>query len=195
MAGLFQTVQKEAIVIIAGDVEKEKEFTAEQIEGLEKCLLQELAVENIAKILEKPQEAVQAQINKIYNPTKVPIGEAEGSSPDSWKFHYPPTDTTLGKIYLRFNEASFSLDSNHHLVRDLPESDPRSRLYAGACTCEGADHSDRTINLKVMGESGHGKSTHINAFLNYVFGVTIYDKFRYLLHDDESLAKERAGQS
>ncbi len=40
--------------------------------------------------------------------------------------------------------------------------------------------------LLVIGQTGHGKTTFINALINIYLGITINDKFRYLLVQDEN---------
>ena len=45
--------------------------------------------------------------------------------------------------------------------------------------------------MLVIGPTGAGKTTLIDAFANHVLGVEIYDKFRYKLVDEREIEEER----
>ena len=43
----------------------------------------------------------------------------------------------------------------------------------------------------VLGQSGAGKTTLVDAYVNYLMGIEIYDKFRYKIVDARAIEKER----
>ena len=52
----------------------------------------------------------------------------------------------------------------------------------GKCPC--ARQSARCYNFVVVGGTGAGKTTLIDSFINYLFGIDFYDTFRYKLIDE-----------
>ena len=44
----------------------------------------------------------------------------------------------------------------------------------------------------MLGETGAGKTTYVDSYLNYLLGIDYYDKFRYKIVDESDLIKERA---
>ena len=59
-------------------------------------------------------------------------------------------------------------------------------LYEGGCSCRATNKCQNTLNFIILGRSGHGKSTLINSFINYLLGVKVFDKFRYTVVEGES---------
>ena len=59
-------------------------------------------------------------------------------------------------------------------------------LYKGGCSCRATNKCQNVLNFIILGRSGHGKSTLINAFVNYLLGVKVFDKFRYTVVEGES---------
>ena len=51
------------------------------------------------------------------------------------------------------------------------------------------EESNNSKVLLIIGQTGHGKTTFINALVNIYLGITIYDKFRYLLVKNEDKNK------
>ena len=43
------------------------------------------------------------------------------------------------------------------------------------------------MNIVVLGQTGCGKTTLVDSFLNYILGVDFFDKFRYKLVDERDL--------
>ncbi|XP_071169828.1 uncharacterized protein [Mytilus edulis] len=62
------------------------------------------------------------------------------------------------------------------------------KLYLGSNTCAATEK-----NIMIVGATGSGKSTLINAMANYVMGVTWEDPFRFTLVNVETSEEGRAG--
>ena len=45
--------------------------------------------------------------------------------------------------------------------------------------------------MLIMGQTGAGKTTLVNAFLNCLLGICYEDQFRYVLVDERDLLAER----
>ena len=45
---------------------------------------------------------------------------------------------------------------------------------------------ENSTNILVIGETGHGKSTWINALINYLQGIQIEEKIRYNLFNEKN---------
>ena len=58
-------------------------------------------------------------------------------------------------------------------------------LYAGECVCDVI--CDKVVNILIMGQTGAGKTTLVDAYLNYLLGIDFYDEFRYKLVDERDL--------
>ena len=56
-------------------------------------------------------------------------------------------------------------------------------LLKGNCSC--GKQSNKTINLLVAGQTGAGKTTLVDSFINFMLGIELYDKFRYKLVDEK----------
>ena len=70
------------------------------------------------------------------------------------------------------------------------EADPKlDVLYAGECVCD--IPCNKVVNLLVMGQTGAGKTTFIDSFINYMLGIEFYDNFRYKLVDERELIDQR----
>ena len=48
------------------------------------------------------------------------------------------------------------------------------------------EEKDRSLNIMVLGETGVGKSTWINSFINYLEDIQLEDDGRYFLFDKKS---------
>jgi predicted GTPase len=46
------------------------------------------------------------------------------------------------------------------------------------------DSDDEIINALIVGMTGVGKSTYINAIVNYFMGIEMDDDFRYVISED-----------
>ena len=57
-------------------------------------------------------------------------------------------------------------------------------LYAGECSCK--FKNNHVINLLVLGQTGAGRSTWADSFINHIMGIEIYDNFRYKLVDESN---------
>jgi len=57
-------------------------------------------------------------------------------------------------------------------------------LQYGGCSCK--VKNKKCFNILVVGETGAGKTTTIDAMSNYINGVTFYDNFRYRLIREDS---------
>jgi GTPase SAR1 family protein len=58
-------------------------------------------------------------------------------------------------------------------------------LGKGGCCCEEA--VDRVYNFLVLGQTGAGKTTFVDSYINFLVGVEFYDKFRFKLIDERKI--------
>ena len=84
-------------------------------------------------------------------------------------------------------------DKTKKIERDYPENHELNALYLGGCICE--KPCAKVINLLVMGQTGAGKTTYVDALVNQILGVEFFDKFRYKLVDEKDLIKERTSKA
>jgi len=57
------------------------------------------------------------------------------------------------------------------------------------CKCPCSPRSQRCYNFVVVGVTGAGKTTLINAFINFLMGVGYKTKFRYKLIDESEILR------
>ena len=86
------------------------------------------------------------------------------------------------KVSLEFKEE------NEKMIR-IAEIKELEHLYKGGCICE--KPCQNVKNILIMGETGAGKTTYVDSFLNYLLGIDYYDKFRYKMVDESDLIAER----
>ena len=82
------------------------------------------------------------------------------------------------------------LDKDQNISREVADGAPLSVLYRGGCCCQ--TPCAKVVNLLIMGQTGTGKTTLVDSFINYLLGIEFYDKFRYKLVDERKLAEERS---
>ena len=80
-------------------------------------------------------------------------------------------------------EPIYEIDQS---ISHVSGKDHLAVLYQGGCSCRATNKCQNVLNFIILGRSGHGKSTLINSFVNYLLGVKVFDKFRYTVVDGES---------
>ena len=79
------------------------------------------------------------------------------------------------------------------ITENSEEEKKKYKLEEGRCCCK---KENRCFNFLVIGQSGSGKTTWIDAFLNHILGIEFYDKFRYRLVDETSVhVGDQVGQT
>ena len=100
------------------------------------------------------------------------------------------TDEELIQYVLPFHTVNLSLNQQEKLVQDeIAEGDTKKCLYTGECSCQNV--CEKVVNLLVVGQTGAGKTTLIDSFVNNLLGIDLEDKFRYRLVDERNLIEER----
>lgn len=159
-----------------------------QIAEDDKEKIRQLYMENnldavsIGKQLDYTEAVVQKELDAIRQTGTKPVKGSihlQGASSESEHPQY----------LLPVDRVEIGLDANYNVV--IPRVDARLRpLLKGNCTC--AEKCRAVKNFIVIGQTGTGKSTLIDSYVNYLFGIDFYDKFRYKLIDERSIRDKNA---
>ena len=99
------------------------------------------------------------------------------------------TEDALKTYSPPFKTATIAIDEDEQPIKISDELDEEYPLYAGNCSCE--KRSKNTANFIVLGQTGAGKTTFVDSFVNYLLGIEIYDKFRYRLCNEKQIEAQR----
>ena len=75
------------------------------------------------------------------------------------------------------------------ILQNLEDDDKRKALYSGECSC--LIPCSNVVNLLIVGQSGTGKTTLVDGFVNRVLSIELNDGFRYRPVDERKLVDER----
>ena len=174
-------ISEETVLLNAEQLAKKKEWNEENIKVLKDFILKKLEAGDIAKMMEMSLEKVKAQSEKIINPVSKPL---KGSSPYKEK-----TEEEHPTFIPPFVRATIAIDKNDKPIKMSKPGEVSYVLYSGECSCE--NPSKQTANFLIIGPTGAGKTTYVDAFVNFVLGIDIFDKFRYRMVDEKHLVAER----
>jgi len=150
-----------------------------------------LSVKEIAKLKDLNEKTVHAVIHDFLNPKTTPLRDAilipsqvvksSGEVVPGWN-----PNTERPQYLLNCDSVKITLDRKSHVQMSHP-SGRLSCLYNGECTCASENHN--VLNFIVIGQTGVGKTTLIDTYVNYLCDISQYDKFRYRLIDEADMKK------
>ena len=98
-----------------------------------------------------------------------------------------------GKVYIKSNSSNTSLNIKAPSNKNIPiegskliSKKGKLDIYLYPKIELNEDEKEKAISFMVLGQTGCGKTTIINSFLNYILGIKIEDNFRYeLVHIED----------
>ena len=98
-----------------------------------------------------------------------------------------------GKVYIKSNLPNTSLNTKAPSNKNIPiegskliSKKGKLDIYLYPKIELNEDEKEKAISFMVLGQTGCGKTTIINSFLNYILGIKIEDNFRYeLVHMED----------
>ena len=132
-------------------------------------------------------DKILAEIKAYYNSGKQYMANSEP---------YPKLDDNeLEQRLLKFDKVHLSLSKNEaeltmealeagdvKVIKDSANDPQLRNLYGGYCSCK--QPCGKVINLMVAGQTGAGKTTLIDCYINFLLDVELNDSFRYRLVDE-----------
>ena len=91
-----------------------------------------------------------------------------------------------GKVYIKSNSSNISLNTKAPSNKNIPiegskliSKKGKLDIYLYPKIELNEEEKEKAITFMVLGQTGCGKTTLINSFLNYILGIQIEDNFRY----------------
>ena len=130
--------------------------------------------------------------NQIYNNyTQNPINNGMIQNTNQNQIYNGNNQTNQNNL---FNEIQTPVNNNNY-IKNIPLENAIELTLDGNKPIKyylypEIDFTKEELNnckvLLIIGQTGHGKTTFINALINIYLGITIYDNFRYLLVQNEN---------
>ena len=177
MIAMSFAVSEPVVHLIIKQMEEQFKWTPERNKELMEFLYMGLETDAIATSMKMPIKLIQDKIENIKNSNKKPIKNSrlyENATPESHKKFIPPICT-----------ASIGIDETDNPTKMSKENSNEYVLYSGGCSCE--NQNKHISNFVILGPSGAGKTTFVDSLANFLFGVEMFDKFRYKIVDERQL--------
>lgn len=103
----------------------------------------------------------------------------------------------ITELYAKCSESNKPKDEPTHLLelRVKGQANPLPLRWYPGLPEQNYDPSKRYYTLLVLGETGVGKTTLLDAFANHLSGVNYHDLWRYKLVNENSMLEKDGGQS
>jgi len=142
--------------------------------------INDLDAATIALTMSKDVKLVESCIQEFKHRNRQPCQLAELES--------EATDNEHATYLLPVMKAHIAIDFT---TGEMSKSG-NPKLLKGQCSCK--KPCGRCFNFMVLGKTGTGKTTLIDAYVNFLTGVDFYDKFRYKLIDERAVKADRKVQ-